>query len=363
MISRFSRCAPICAAMVMLVGCGGSQLPMDASGAIPQGRGITARHPEGVQHSEHRKSWISPDVKTIKKLLYISDGEDVNVFNYKTKALVGMLGYVGFLQRGQCVDKLGNVWFTSGGQFAAYGSAIEYAHGGKTPLKTLNTEGSSIGCSIDPTSGDLAVANASNATSGPSNVAIFKNASGTPKLYYSYYCGAPTSPGYDQNGNLYVEGDVSYGLPSTVCEIPHRGKALRPISFNVSIPIPEGVMWDGKYITLATGIGSPIKTAIYQMAEDVSGNLKKVGKTVLTDTCNGVRAEVEQPFIVGNENTPANRRQGNVVVGGNMACAGTFDYWNYPAGGNPIETFPSYNNYSWLSQSVSIAPTNYGVPK
>ena len=300
---------------------------------------------------------MSPDPEKIKKLLYISDGrDDVYVFNYKTEAQVGKLaGYYGFSQ-GQCVDKLGNVWFTTFG-YSSYGSAIEYAHGGKTPLKTLHTEGSSIGCSIDPTSGDLAVANVSNVA--PAGVVVFKNASGTPKTYYNYYCGVPTSPGYDQKGNLYIEGDVGYGLPSTVCEIPHRGKALRPVSINVSIPIPEGVMWDGKYITLAGITGSPPRTVIYQMAEDVSGNLKKVGKTVLTDTCNGVRAEVEQPFIVGNENTPANRRQGNVVVGDNLACLSTFDYWNYPAGGNPIETFRSpysVSNYSMSNQSVSIAP-------
>ncbi|MGB8909781.1 MAG: hypothetical protein WCC84_13645 [Candidatus Cybelea sp.] len=346
---------------MMLVGCGvlrqaqnDMQPPMDTSRAMPQGRSLTARHPERVQHSRHRKSWMSPDAKTIKKLLYTSDGGDeVYVFNYKTEALVGMLAGYGQFSQGQCVDKLGNVWFTELGIFSGTGSAVEYAHGGSSPLKTLNTEGYGVGCSIDPTSGDLAVANSSNAVYGPPDIVVFKNASGTPKTYYNYYCGAPTRPGYDQNGNLYVEGHVGYALPSTVCEIPHGGKALRPVNVNVSIPIPEGVMWDGKYITLAGIIGSPSRTAIFQMVEDESGNLKKVGKTVLTDTCNGIRAEVEQPFIVGNENTPANRRQGSAVVGDNMACLSTFDYWDYPAGSNPADTFPSYTS---SNQSVSIAP-------
>ncbi len=345
MISCFSRRAlTICAAVVMLAGCGGSQSPMDALGPLPQGHGV-ARHPVDVQLSGHVKSWMSPEAKKIKKLLYVSNGDNyVYVFNYKTKALVGKLvGENGF-SRGQCVDKLGNVWFIEYGNIdGTLGSAVEYAHGGSTPLKTLNTEGSSIGCSIDPTSGDLAVANVYNAGSGPPNVVVFKNASGTPKSYYNYYCGMPEPPGYDRKGNLYVEGDFGSGRSSGVCEIPHGGRALRPVSFNVSIPIPEGVMWDGKYITLATEIDIHPKTAIYQMAEDASGNLKKVGRTVLTDTCNGDRAEVEQPFIVGN-----------VVVGGNSACPPIFDYWNYPAGGNPIGTISSYSSPS--SQSVSIAP-------
>jgi hypothetical protein len=353
-ISRFSRCAPVCASTVMLVGCGGSQPLMDVSGAMPQVRGVTAPQPEGVRHSGHRKSWMSPAAKTIKKLLYVSDGNnDVYVFNYKTRMLVGMIAGYGQFSQGQCVDKLGNVWFTEFGTFSGAGSAVEYAHGGSTPLKSLGTDGSSIGCSVDPTSGDLAVANSSNAAYGPPNIVVFKNASGTPKTYYNYYCGIPTRPGYDQQGNLYVEGHLGYGHPTIVCEIPHRGHALRPVSIDASIPIPEGVMWDGQHITLAGIAGSPPRTVIYRMAEDASGNLTTVDKTALTDTCNGIRAEVEQPFIVGNENTPANRRQSNAVVGGNMACLSTFDYWNYPAGGNAVETFRSYVS---SNQSVSIAP-------
>jgi hypothetical protein len=328
--------------MVILAGCG-AQSPTTASDPLPQARlGLG-------------KSWMSPNAKKITKLLYVSDGNDiVYVFNYKTKALVGKLRGENGLSQGQCVDKLGNVWLIEYGNIdGVLGSAVEYAHGGSTPLKTLRTEGASIGCSIDPTSGDLAVANVHNAGSGQPNVAVFKNASGTPKLYYNYYCGTPLPPGYDEKGNLYVEGsEAGSGLSNPVCVLPHRGKALRPVKVNVSVPIPEGTMWDGKYITLATEVGAQPKTVIYQMAEDASGNLKQVGKSVLTDVCNGDGAEVGQPFIVGSENTPANKQQGNVVVGGNMVCRSSFDYWSYPAGGNPIETFAQPSS----SQSVSIAP-------
>lgn len=46
MTSCFSRRAlTICAAVVMLAGCGGLQSPMDALGALPQGHGV-AHHPE-----------------------------------------------------------------------------------------------------------------------------------------------------------------------------------------------------------------------------------------------------------------------------------------------------------------------------
>ena len=355
MIAAYSRFAPIWAAMVMLVGCGGSQLSMmDASGGAPQGRDATASPAEDTRYPEHGNSWMSPAAKTTKKLLYISDGnDDVYVFDYRTSALLGKLSGYGQFSQGQCVDRRGNVWFTELGFFGSGGAAVEYAHGGRTPLRSLETEGSSIGCSIDPTSGDLAVANVSSGGSAPAEIVVFKNASGTPAAYHNSDCGRPTRPGYDKDGNLYVEGHVSYGRPSVVCEIPHRGKALKPVHIDVNIPIPEGAMWDGKYITLAGIVGFPAKTAIFQMAEDESGNLKKVGRTTLTDTCNGVHAEVEQPFVVGNNNTPANRRQSNAIVGGNMACLSIFDYWSYPAGANPVKTIPSYSS---SNQSVSIAP-------
>lgn len=97
-------------------------------------------------------------------------------------------------------------------------------------------------------------------------------------------------------------------------------------------------MWDGKYITLTDqNYDATESTAIYQATESKSGNLKVVGTTDLTDTCNQTRADVPQPFIVGDLNTPVLRRQGTLVAGGNIACHARLDYWAYPfPSGNPI---------------------------
>src|SRR5581483_5953391 len=74
LIAAYSRFASICAAMVMLVGCGGSRLSMmDASGVAPQGRDATASPADDMRYPEHGNSWMSPAAKTTKKLLYISD--------------------------------------------------------------------------------------------------------------------------------------------------------------------------------------------------------------------------------------------------------------------------------------------------
>jgi hypothetical protein len=74
----------------------------------------------------------------------------------------------------------------------------------------------------------------------------------------------------------------------------------------------------------------------------------------LTDNCNGDEADVFQPFIVGTKNTPSNKTQGKVVVGGNLWCTNRFDYWTYPAGGNPESSLKAAPTEPH-GQSVSIA--------
>jgi hypothetical protein len=97
---------------------------------------------------------MSPDARTVKKLLYISDlsTNDVYVYDDQSGKAVGTL--TGFNEPyGQCVDKKGDVWITN---FQGK-SVVEYAHGGAKPIHALNTDGSSDGCSVDPTTGNLAV--------------------------------------------------------------------------------------------------------------------------------------------------------------------------------------------------------------
>jgi hypothetical protein len=84
--------------------------------------------------------------------------------------------------------------------------------------------------------------------------------------------------------------------------------------------------------------------------------LHTVGETVLTDTCQSrLQNEVHFPFIVGDRNTPINRREGYDVVGANALCPGHFGFWHYPAGGKPYKLLASApaNPSGW---SVSIAP-------
>ena len=94
---------------------------------------------------------------------------------------------------GQCTDKSGNVFIT---QFEA-SEVTEYAHGGTNPTKTLDTPGvNPVGCSVDPKTGNLAVANFIS-DNYPGGILVFAHATGTPKEYQApgmyYYFPQPTT--------------------------------------------------------------------------------------------------------------------------------------------------------------------------
>ncbi|MFZ0032772.1 MAG: hypothetical protein WAK84_12965 [Candidatus Cybelea sp.] len=251
---------------------------------------------------------------------------------------------------GECVDARGDTWITN---FSGE-SVVEYARGGKQPIAALNTNGYSIGCAVSPT-GDLAVANFSG-PNGIGDIEVFKHAAGTPSEYSNqeeYYV---WPPGYDNNGNLFVEAQTYKGGVG-VAELPAGGSSLEPVSINETIHYPGSVMWDGKYITLtdqdAGGNPSSPATTIYQMRERRSGGLTVVGSTPLKDNCNGSQVDVVQPFIAGRKNTPVNTRQGEVVIAGNLSCENRVDAWKYPAGGQPIAVASPVPAFAY-GQAVSV---------
>src|SRR5580704_9380706 len=126
----------ICAA-ALLAGCGGSQPPIGALGAMPS-----------------RPATISGGSSSA--LLYISSPSNGNVYflTYPKGKLVGTL--TGFQEPfGLCSDTAGNVFIPD----SEAGDVVEYAHGGTSPIVTLNDVGYlPADCSVDPLTGNLAVA-------------------------------------------------------------------------------------------------------------------------------------------------------------------------------------------------------------
>jgi DNA-binding beta-propeller fold protein YncE len=302
-ISDFSRCVlGFCAAVAMLAGCGGSQTQIGAPGTIPQS-GPAARHPD------RGPSWMAPDAKG-KDLLYVSDQgtNDVYVYSYPKGKLTGTL--TGFnVPDGECVDQTGDVFITN---YSA-SNIVEYAHGGTSPIATLSDKGyHPSGCSVDPTTGNLAVTNFETTHSLRGDVAIYQGAKGSPKLHYTdpriysmYFCG------YDNAGNLFVDGTTA-GSAFAFAELPSGGRSFRNITLKQTISGgPGGVQWDGSHVAVLVQ-GTNV---IYQFT--INGKKgTEVGSTSLGGASYVIQFWKEGSDVIGPD-------FGNADVG----------IWKYPAGG------------------------------
>jgi hypothetical protein len=298
-----------CVAAAMLAGCGGSQPPIGAPGAMQQSSALQSQSAQ----RDDGGSWMASDAAS-QNLLYVSNVHDVTVYSYPHGRLVGKLkGF--YVTGGECVDASQNVWITDLG----HGRMVEYAHGGSKPLRILSGIGGA-GCAIDPTTGNLAVATLGG------TVYVYKNASGTPTPYSDpdigrfYYCG------YDDKGNLFADGEgskqKSYS-PFELGELVPGGSALKTITLNQVIGGPAGVQWDGRHLAVGDG-ETPV---IYEFA------IKRRQGTKVGTTPLGSTAEYITQFWI----------HGRTVIAPNQYSSGDKNlsdvlFYNYPSGGSAIKT-------------------------
>jgi hypothetical protein len=130
--SMLSGRAIIIAIAAVLAGCGGSQPPIGAPGAMPQATSVPRAR---------RASGSSGD------LIYASNGcGGVCVLSYPSGDLVSSITLSGDNQ-GACSDNAGNVFITNNMQSSA--QVVEYTHGGTTPIATLALPGNTaLGCQL-----------------------------------------------------------------------------------------------------------------------------------------------------------------------------------------------------------------------
>lgn len=272
--------------------------------------------PPGISaaHVDHGSSWMARGAEEKRQhLLYVSDDgtNDVYVYLYPQGTLQGTL--TGFsVPEGECVDKRGNI-------FVANNEAqtiLEYAHGGVTPIATLSDDGYfPAGCSVDPATGNLAVANTYDTSFSSGSVAIYQKATGKPTYYTDAALVYPHFCGYDAHGNLYLDGlnsDFSFAF----ADLPKGSSIFTNVTLNQSIGFAGQVQWDGKYVA----VGDDDANTIYQFTiRGTSGT--KAGSTQL----NGER-DVAQFWIAGSK-----------VIGPDT-LNGDVGFWNYPAGGSETKT-------------------------
>jgi hypothetical protein len=158
-VDRLGRSAfalRICAAVALLAGCGGgSQLGLSPIQHSAPQRLAPGRSPTAAEKNSD--------------LAYISNfyNNTVSAFTYPGLKYVYSISGVSDPSE-MCSAKTGNWWVVASGS----DEVLEYAHGGAKPLKTLSEDvGEAAGCTVDPTTGNLAVT-----VLGTGNIVVFTGA-------------------------------------------------------------------------------------------------------------------------------------------------------------------------------------------
>jgi hypothetical protein len=290
---------------------------------------------------------MEPDTKS-SDLLYVAaspNGQNGSayVYTYPKGHLVQIL--TGFAEPfGECADSAGDVFivaYTNGSMTSS--TIYEYAHGGTSPIATLNDPKTALGCAVDPTTGNLAVSG--------DGVAIFKNASGNPTMYYSSefsfaYCG------YDDRSNLYLTAvDSQYGDQFALVRLSERSADFERITLDAKLYSSDNiwptVQWDGKHVAVTS---DPYRKAISLYRLRIAGS----SATVVSSTTLSTRE---------NNYSGETWIQGKSIIGVGHAkrhYEAAF-LWSYPKGGDPDRTIQRVGEtlYPLVSGvTVSVAPSH-----
>jgi len=301
------------AATAFLAGCGGGiQPPISQLPATPQ--------------AAHRAPFMGKGLKQ-RDLLYVTNSNGtVNVYRYWQETLVGVLTNFGE-PMGECADSAGNVYITDFQKQKLF----EYAHGATKPVRTIDDSPyDPNGCAVDPSTGNLAVANFDKGSYTAGNIAVYKHGSGTPILYKGRDDDHFTNCGYSDRGDLLTTseyGYYSYDYYTEFYYLPKHGVNL--IAMDLPDPYDSsgwgyvpGVAWDGKYWAVEN------YGELYTFAINIKAKFEN--RTQLLGTYGR-----PGPFAFYRKSSTSPATQ---VVAGSSDYNGKYavDYWPYPAGGSPI---------------------------
>lgn len=290
--------------------------------------------PTALAPSAHKTLVIQPGVKD-SDLLYVADQDtnDVSVYSWPNGKLERTLtGFNG--ASNLCSDSSGNVYVPN---YLSH-DILEYAHGDSAPIRTLKAPGENpYGCAVDPATGDLAVANITSATSGPGDLLVFAKAKGKPKEYTDSQVTSFTSCGYDNSGNLFVDGyNANSSYAAKFAELRKGSSSLINVMLNRPISNPGGVLWDGKYVTL----GDAGSGKIYEVS--VSGSKGTIkGTTTLKKGDNVYQYWFYGGTVIATTIISFTNRSGFVGV------------WKYPGAGKPIAAITGFEKPDGVTISLA----------
>jgi hypothetical protein len=244
----------------------------------------------------------------------------VFVFDYPAGELRGRL--TGFTQPGGlCVDAAQDVFVTD----YAESETIEYRHGDAVPTATLEDTGAFPGgCSVDPTSGALAVSNVYG-TGNNASIEIYPHAKAPPTTYTDPSLFNITACAYDDSGNLFVDG-LDHNLRSGFGELSKGSTAFVTIALPSRIKLYGPLAWDGRFVTIVDGsTGFLYRLKVAGSRATAPGTTKLLG-------VNGLG----QYTIVSSSSSK--RGASSLFLVGPNYNSGNAAFWNYPRGGNPTKT-------------------------
>jgi hypothetical protein len=271
---------------------------------------------------------MSPDAKKVS-LVYISDSAtyDVYVYSFPNGKLVGTLTDQNN-PAGLCTDKHHHVFVTR-----LYGHQIvEYKAGKTQPIKTLSDPGYEPGaCSVNGSTGDLAVANIVSDEFTQGNIVVYSKASGSPTTYSppggsSGGWFSVNDVGYDVRGNAYFAGTCSGAFCAG--ELPRGTSNTEDVTLSVNPQSPGTVQIDGQYMTFADQSNGTIYAYTFDgtagtevHATTLSGSSDVNGSWILVvDPCG--KCKLEHTYVLAPQQNGADAL-----------------LYSYYSGGEPLKTF------------------------
>ncbi|HEX3369718.1 MAG TPA: SMP-30/gluconolactonase/LRE family protein [Candidatus Cybelea sp.] len=299
---------------------------LDQKAEIP----VLAARASVTKRPEKRKTWFAKDAGATPRLLFISDfgSNDIDVFTMPAQTLKGQITGLSSPQ-GLCEDPSGDIWVANTGAQ----EMRQYSRTG-TLLKTLSVPNEfPASCAVNRATGDLAVTNIES-SSGPGNVVVFKNGSGSGTPYSNASIYQYLFAGYDDSGNLFFDGTDEGRSTSYFAELPAGSSSTKIVSLsNGTLHFPGMVQWykAGKYVALGDQqCDGTASACIYWVS--ISGSTGSIiGTTNLSNYSGGQVCDLTQSVIAADEE--------KYVVGADDETCGytpaTTDRWAFPAGGSP----------------------------
>jgi hypothetical protein len=291
----------------------------------------------------HGRSWIAPNAGG-KRLLYVSDYDSVDIYEYGTDTKVGSLG--DFSQAaGSCTDRAGNVYVTNTGS----ADVLKFSHGGTKPTYIIDPSPYPVDCAIDTASGNLAVINEYGTSEySPGNVAIYTGGKGKARVYKSSFSAPLTSGAYDAGGDLLVSGSANTTLDFGFLSSGQQKFESVDLQYPQNWYGPPYVRWDGEYFVVGFRTGYIDQPDIFAMYTIKGSTGIREGYSLAE------RAGQSGSFWLGKIGGPKSLHRANRLV-----LCGSYDYggvlfYYYPEGGAAVFTLQDGRE----SSGVTVSPSD-----